>query len=161
MKSATLFCVVGALSVCGAGCAIARCIVLPSVRAVGAHTAERDWLISCSHFSYIDNCIIFVAFVTVPAKQRGIRLRNKIYREAETRHESYDVFASVWLRIPVFWDPWRLRQHFSSKHDETFTPKRSATSLKNENHNNQIFFCSITMNRIFKIQFTTLVSFCQ
>jgi hypothetical protein len=62
MKSATLFCVVGALSVGGAGCAISWRIVLPSVRAVGAHTAVSDWLISCSHFLYIDNCVIFYGF---------------------------------------------------------------------------------------------------
>jgi len=42
MKSATLFCVVGALSVSGAGCVITQRIVLPSVRALRAHTTVRD-----------------------------------------------------------------------------------------------------------------------
>lgn len=66
MKSATLFCVVGALSDDGAGFAIARCIVLPSVRVVETHTAVRERVISCPHFSSIDHSGgIFYVFVTV------------------------------------------------------------------------------------------------
>lgn len=66
MKSATLFCVVGALSDDGAGFAIAWCIVLPSVRVVETHTAVRAGVIACSDSSCNDySGGIFHVFVTV------------------------------------------------------------------------------------------------
>jgi hypothetical protein len=63
MKSATLFCVVRALSGNGAGCVIIRRIVLPSVRAGGEspqHGARLAYFLLC--FAYIDSRITFYGF---------------------------------------------------------------------------------------------------